>query len=164
MKKTIMSMVLAGLVLASTNCASIVSKSTYPLNISSNPSATVSVTDHNGMEIFRGETPTIVSLKSGAGFFKRASYQVKFTKDGYNDKVVPVNFKTDGWYWGNILIGGVLGMLIVDPATGAMYKLETEFISETLTRTEAVADQPMLKIMGIDEVPESWKAKMEKLN
>lgn len=29
----------------------------------------------------------------------------------------------DGWYWGNILFGGLIGMLAVDPATGAMYKL-----------------------------------------
>jgi len=28
-----------------------------------------------------------------------------------------------GWYWGNILIGGLIGMLVVDPLTGAMYKL-----------------------------------------
>jgi hypothetical protein len=29
----------------------------------------------------------------------------------------------DGWYIGNILFGGVIGFLIVDPATGAMWKL-----------------------------------------
>ena len=29
----------------------------------------------------------------------------------------------DGWYWGNLFLGGILGMLAVDPATGAMWAL-----------------------------------------
>jgi hypothetical protein len=30
----------------------------------------------------------------------------------------------DGWYIGNILFGGLIGILIVDPLTGAMWKLD----------------------------------------
>lgn len=30
----------------------------------------------------------------------------------------------DGWYMGNLLFGGFIGFLIVDPATGAMWKLD----------------------------------------
>jgi hypothetical protein len=30
----------------------------------------------------------------------------------------------DGWYWGNLLIGGIIGMVFVDPLTGAMWKLD----------------------------------------
>ncbi|WP_174263189.1 CsgG/HfaB family protein [Citrifermentans bemidjiense] len=30
----------------------------------------------------------------------------------------------NGWYWGNIVFGGVIGLLIVDPATGAMWKMD----------------------------------------
>ena len=30
----------------------------------------------------------------------------------------------DEMYWGNCLIGGLIGMLLIDPATGAMYKLQ----------------------------------------
>lgn len=60
---------------------------------------------------------------------------MRFSSPGYDEKIVPITFKIDGWYFGNILIGGVLGMLIVDPATGAMWKIETEFLDETLSRT-----------------------------
>jgi hypothetical protein len=97
-----------------------VSKSSYPLSINSTPSgAKLSITDKAGKEIYLGNTPATVKLKAGAGFFSRAEYQVRFSNPGYNDKTVPVIFDLDGWYFGNILLGGLIGMLIVDPATGA---------------------------------------------
>ena len=118
------------------SCASIVSKSTYPLSINSSPSnAKVSITDKKGKEIYLGNTPATVKLKAGAGFFSKAEYQVKFSSPGYDDKIVPITFKLDGWYFGNLLLGGVLGMLIIDPATGAMWKIETEFLNETLSKS-----------------------------
>jgi hypothetical protein len=30
----------------------------------------------------------------------------------------------DGWYLGNIVFGGLVGLLVVDPLTGAMWKLD----------------------------------------
>lgn len=36
-----------------------------------------------------------------------------------------------GWYIGNILFGGLIGMLAVDPVTGAMYVLP-ESVSQSL--------------------------------
>lgn len=163
MKKTLLLAVLTSTTLLFSGCASIFSKSNYPISISSNPASTISVTNSKGMEIYKGQTPATVNLKAGDGFFKRATYQVKFSAPGYDEKIVPVMFKVDGWYWGNILIGGVIGMLIVDPATGAMYKLESDFINETLTRTVADADAGGLKVYGIEEIPESWKAHLVQL-
>lgn len=137
------------------SCASIVSKSTYPLSINSSPSnAKVSITDKKGKEIYLGNTPANVKLKAGAGFFSRAEYQVKFSSPGYDDKIVPITFKLDGWYFGNILFGGLLGMLIIDPATGAMWKIETEFLNETLSKSTTSID-PEMKIMNINEIPEN---------
>ena len=137
------------------SCASIVSKSTYPLSINSSPSnAKVSITDKKGKEIYLGNTPANVKLKAGAGFFSRAEYQVKFSSPGYDDKIVPITFKLDGWYFGNILFGGLLGMLIIDPATGAMWKIETEFLNETLSKSTSSID-PEMKIMNINEIPEN---------
>jgi hypothetical protein len=46
-----------------------------------------------------------------------------------------------GWYFGNILIGGLIGLLIVDPLTGAMYDLEPENIEQSLTAVQAEAVQ-----------------------
>ncbi|CAI8208118.1 MAG: Uncharacterised protein [SAR116 cluster bacterium] len=139
------------------SCASIVSKSSYPISINSAPSeAKIVIKDKKGIEIFSGQTPATLKLKAGSGFFGKARYQVTFAKDGYNTKTVPVEFKLDGWYFGNLLLGGFLGMLIVDPSTGAMYKLETEFLNETLVASTASVNDKTLKVYTIDEIPSEW--------
>ena len=155
MSKKITSLLLTGVFLSS--CASIVSKSSYPISINSTPSqAKIIITNKKGIEIYAGNTPATLKLKAGSGFFGKAHYQVKFSKDGYDTKTVPVNFKLDGWYFGNLLIGGVLGMLIIDPATGAMYKLDTEFLNETLSKSTASIDNQGLKIYEMNEIPTEW--------
>ena len=98
-----------------------------------------------------------MKLKAGSGFFGKARYQVTYTKNGYETKTVPVEFKLDGWYFGNILLGGLIGMLIIDPATGAMYKLETEFLNETLVQSTASVQKEELKVYALNEIPTEWK-------
>jgi hypothetical protein len=157
MKKKITSSFLAIGIIFLSSCASIVSKSNYPISINSSPSeAKIVITDKKGIEVYSGNTPVTLKLKAGSGFFGKAHYQVKFTKGGYDTKTVPVNFKLDGWYFGNILVGGLIGMLIVDPATGAMYKLDTEFLNETLSKSTASIDKTELKVYGINEIPTEW--------
>jgi hypothetical protein len=144
------------------SCASIVSKSSYPLSINSTPSnATISITDKKGQEIFLGNTPAVVKLKAGSGFFSKAEYQVRFSSPGYDDKVVPVLFDLDGWYFGNILLGGIIGMLIVDPATGAMWKIDTEYLNETLNSSSTEAQ---MNIMDVNDIPENWKTHLVQIN
>lgn len=139
------------------SCASIVSKSSYPISINSAPSeAQIVIKDKKGIEIFSGQTPSTLKLKSGSGFFGKARYQVTFSKAGFQSKTVPVEFKLDGWYFGNLLLGGFIGMLIVDPATGAMYKLDTEFLNETLIPLNPTSSAE-LKFYDINEIPTDWK-------
>jgi hypothetical protein len=141
-----------------TSCASIVSKSSWPITINSSPSeAKISIKDKKGIEIYTGSTPATLKLKSGSGFFSKARYQVTFEKVGYEKKVVPVEFKLNGWYFGNIIFGGPIGLLIIDPATGAMFKLETEFLNETLTKSVATANTKELKLLDINKIPTEWK-------
>ncbi len=145
-------------ILLLTGCASIVSKSNWPITINSSPSeAKISIKDKKGVEIYTGNTPATLNLKSGAGFFSKARYQVTFEKIGYDKKVVPVEFKLNGWYFGNIIFGGPIGLLIIDPATGAMFKLETEFLNETLTKSVANVDTKELKLLDINKIPTEWK-------
>lgn len=154
----ISTLALTALVLFSTSCASIVSKSSYPLTINSAPTdARVSITDDKGMTVYQGNTPATVDLKAGSGFFKKASYQVVISKEGYDERLIPVNFKLDGWYFGNILFGGFIGLLIVDPATGAMYKIETEYISENLSQSTTSTQQQGLEVYAIDDIPAAWR-------
>jgi len=146
------------------SCASIVTRSIYPLSINSTPSdAKISITDKKGREIFSGHTPAAVQLSAGAGFFVKAEYQVKFSSPGYEDKIVPITFSLDGWYFGNIFFGGLIGMLIVDPATGAMWKIDTRFLNEKL-RQSTTSNVPEMKILDVNEIPENWKGNLVKLN
>jgi hypothetical protein len=159
-----LSVILMGIALLFSSCASIVSESTYPLSISSSPNnAKVSITDKKGTEIFLGTTPAVVKLKAGAGFFTKAEYQVKLSSPGYDDKIVPVFFKLDGWYFGNILVGGLIGMLIVDPATGAMWKIETEYLNETLNKSSE-SSSPELTVMNINDIPKDLETHLVRVN
>lgn len=166
MKKIKLTLLSISSILLLNSCASIFSKSTWPVTISSSPvGATISViSNQNGTEIYKGTTPAAVRLKSGAGFFKKASYQVKFTLNGYDEKIVPIECKVNGWYFGNILIGGILGMLIIDPATGAMYKIETDTVFETLVQNSTASNSDkQLKIYDINDIPDDWKSHLVKL-
>lgn len=111
-------------VAALAGCATVVSDSSYPLAVNSNPDgAYFTVTNRDGIEVNRGTTPESVELKAGGGYFKAQTYTIVLSKEGFEDQTVSVRSTMDGWYWGNILIGGLVGMLIIDPITGAMYKL-----------------------------------------
>ncbi len=44
-------------------------------------------------------------------------------KEGFADKELTVTGTVSGWYIGDILFGGAIGMLAVDPVTGATYTL-----------------------------------------
>lgn len=105
-------------------CASIVSKSEYAVAINSNPDAAqFSVTNSAGQKIHSGVTPASINLKSSSGYFKGETYTIELKKEGFSPKTYTLSSSVNGWYFGNILFGGLIGMLIVDPATGAMYKL-----------------------------------------
>lgn len=108
-------------------CASIFTEQVYPVQVTSSPSgASVEIKDEDGNIVYNGVTPSTVKLDSSAGYFDGQTYTLTFRKDGYADETTVIDSGVEGWYWANILIGGVLGMLIIDPATGAMFDLPTK--------------------------------------
>jgi hypothetical protein len=127
--------VLTGVVvLITTGCASIVHGG--PRNIpvaSSPPGATVTIYDRDGKEVLKQTTPFTASLKPKYGYFKGQTYRVVFEMPGYKATEVQLTSAISGWYFGNILFGGVIGMVIVDPNTGAMYNLMPTKIDQTLS-------------------------------
>lgn len=164
MKSTLKSLSLVVILLATGSCASIVSKSKWPVAIGSTPvGASVTVTNKKGVNVFQGTTPAALTLKSGAGFFAKEAYMVKISMQGYDEKIIPLECKLNGWYAGNILIGGLIGLLIVDPATGAMYKLSTDAVHENLTMTSASA-LPSLRIMDVNELPQDIRGQLISIN
>jgi len=70
MKKIAKLLLVTALILSFTGCASIVSKSKWPLTVNTNPSGVkVEITDQKGATVYEGLAPTTVYLKSGSGFF-----------------------------------------------------------------------------------------------
>lgn len=107
-----------------TSCASIVNGYEHNISINSTPSeANFKIIDKSGAEFYSGKTPASVSLNSGDGYFSKAQYFIKFEKLGYAEKSYELTPNVSSWYWANILFLNIIGFLIVDPATGSMYKL-----------------------------------------
>lgn len=156
MKKLITS----GLIAASltmTGCASIISGSTQTLTFKSVPDeASISITNKAGEKVHTGITPETVTLKRGTGYFKPAAYEVTFKKDGYQTKTVQVTGTVNGWYVANIIFGGLIGLLIVDPATGAMYTLNPSDVNAVLDANQTTAAQKneqSLTVMLVKDIP-----------
>jgi hypothetical protein len=161
--KHLLSLTLAATLFMS-SCASIVSKSRYPVAISSvPPGAKVVITNRAGKEVFSGVAPSAVTLKSGARYFNREIYKITFSKEGFEDKVLTLESDVNGWYFGNLIFGGVIGFLIVDPLTGAMYRItEKEMQGVLLPAGQGFnpTDTHELRIMSLNEVPASLRDKM----
>jgi hypothetical protein len=114
--------------LSLTGCASIVSKSKWPVSFKSDPpGAQVTVTDESGKNVRHGVTPTTMKLASGGGYFRAQNYQVDMKLDGYKEDKGVIQTDLNGWYFGNVVFGGLVGLLAVDPATGAMWSLPNEY-------------------------------------
>jgi hypothetical protein len=160
---------LASIALALCGCASIVSKSNWPVTFSSNPSgARITITNEkNGQAIHVGETPASVVLKSGAGFFRSARYRVDYSKPGYTPTTAYLSPSINGWYFGNLLFSGVIGFLIVDPATGAMFRLPADCaasLSPTRSAKHSLKESDSLSILTIDSIPLHLRSQLQRVN
>lgn len=112
-------------------CATIFKGSTQDVSFNSFPGkASVSVKTLTGVEVFSGETPATVKLP------KKAEYVVTMNLKGYKETKVQLTQSLQGWFWGNLICGGVVGM-VIDWATGAMWDLEPGQVSVTLATASA---------------------------
>lgn len=145
-------------IITTSGCASILSDNKYPVTLTSEPSSSRFVIKNSvGRELHSGITPFTITLKSYDGFFTAAKYSISFYRDGYHPSTVDLNSTVDGWYFANIIFGGFIGMLIVDPATGAMWRLpELETIKLT-PENSALFKSKQLNIMNLESLPNSAK-------
>ncbi|BCS54900.1 hypothetical protein GSVR_32080 [Geobacter sp. SVR] len=80
------------------------------------------------------KTPFTATLDASSGFFQNARYKIKLTKEGYLPYETHIDGKINGWYFGNVVFGGLIGILLVDPASGAMWKIYDDNINVKLYR------------------------------
>lgn len=116
--------------------------------------------------VYSGKTPYTATLERGAGYFKSARYNVIIEKDGYNSRQLMIDGSPNGWYiGGNFIFGGLIGWLIVDPLTGAMWTLSPEFVTTDLgSKTSLLKTGEGLVVALKSDVPEELLGKMEPVN
>jgi hypothetical protein len=121
-------------VVGGSGCASIVKGTRQSVSIQSTPAGCrVTVSDMSGSVVTTQQTPCTVSLARGRGFFSAGDYRVRIEKEGYAPAEIHVSGSLGGWYIiGNFFIGGLIGWVIVDPLTGAMWTLGPDPVSANL--------------------------------
>ena len=156
---------IGSVLLASSGCASIVSKSIYPVSVTSEPSgAEITIFNKQERAIFEGRTPATIELKAGRGFFQAGDYTVKYSKPGYQEVTVPIKQGLDLWYVvGNFFIGGLIGWVIVDPITGAMWTIEDRHINLQPLESSALPDEAALHLEILQQVPMNKHSKSVKI-
>ena len=129
-------------------CGTIMQGTTQQVGISSNPSnASVTINGQN-----HGNTPMIIDLK------RKDAHMVKIELDGYQPYETNLTRSTSGWVWGNIVFGGLIG-LVVDASAGGMYKLTPEQINSELrsAQAEVLSNDDGLFIAIVLEADPSWE-------
>jgi hypothetical protein len=76
---------------ALSGCATIVGHPTQTIPVSSTPSdASISIVDEAGVEVFKGSTPTTVTLAKSTGhYWGKKSCTVTIAKDGFKTQSCP---------------------------------------------------------------------------
>ena len=103
------------LILYSTSCATVMTGYHDTLDVSSTPSG-ASFQTNTGVS---GSTPAAIEVPD--------EVDVLFTFDleGYQSTTYTAVSRTSKWVWGNIIIGGLIG-LIVDYASGGVHTHDSE--------------------------------------
>lgn len=169
MKKFVVAAAAAASLLTLSGCATIVGSPTQLMPISSTPSeAAVVIVDEKGAEMFKGTTPTTVTLaKSDGSYWGGKSYKVRISKEGFQDQEIPITSSPNGWYIaGNLVFGGLIGWFIVDPLNGHMYTLSPEAVNGTLAGKTSHNNlgRQEIAVMLIQDVPAELRDQMKRVN
>ena len=135
-KTTLAAALAASSVLA--GCATIVHSGPRSISIASTPpGARVSIYDRSNALVQQNTTPFIAQLPTRYGYFKGQTYRLVFELPAHQTTEVTLKSTVSGWYAGNLIFGGLIGMLVIDPLSGAMYNLTPEKIEQPLTPAQS---------------------------
>lgn|GEM_PF-307321 len=119
------------------SCATMKNGPTQLVFFNSNPHGALITID--GKEY--GTTPKSIELRRDCGsrdIKDKKSYDVVIDLEGYSPYEIKITREIDGknWFLGNLLLGGVIGMMI-DASTGSMYKLSRQHVIATIDEATA---------------------------
>lgn len=119
-------------------CASIFNGGNRTLTISSDPpGAKATISKLDGETVMVKTTPCTVSLDPRGGYFKGQAYVLRLELPGYRAEEIHLQPSLSAWYIGNVLLGGLIGMVAVDPVTGSMWNIEPSKIERKLSPAQA---------------------------
>ena len=103
LSKTFLATTIAASLIAASGCATIVSGSGQSVQIDSTPSN--AIVKINNFE--QGQTPVRVNLDRAQ---KVASVEIELP--GFEPEKIELKRSVNGWVWGNIVFGGIIGVVI----------------------------------------------------
>lgn len=138
---------LMGSLLAVGGCASIMHGTTQKIGISSAPTGAQVSVDNKQF----GTTPVFADLK------RKEEHVITITMPGYETAQLTVTKKVSGWVWGNIVLGGLIG-LAVDAISGGLYTLTPEQLNAELKASTASAANTAggITILAVLNPDPSW--------
>jgi len=129
------------------SCATVISGSRQNIKFASNPAAASVFID----EVEVGKTPFEIKLA------RKSEHEVMIKLDGYQTYQTTLTKKLNGWIFGNILIGGMIG-IIIDPITGAMYNLTPTQINAEMNKGTAFKNTSNTVYVAVSlNVDPDWK-------
>lgn len=151
---------LTGALALLSGCATIVGDEHASLPIKSTPAdAQILIIDEAGRTAYRGRTPDQVPLRKSDGhYWGGKQFTVAISKRGYLTQRIKVDTHPNSLYLGgNLIFGGIIGWLVVDPTSGKMYDLSREGIDVTLQKhpdeapTAAAVPAPTITAKPLEE-------------
>jgi len=141
---------LGGVSLGFVACATIMQGTRQEVSIASTPTGAKVTIDNAEV----AKTPYAAKLK------RKDKHTIRIELDGYQPYELATSRGTSGWVWGNIVFGGIPG-LIVDAITGGLYKLKPEEIQATLAQQGAHVDrQSDMLIVMVTLRPDSTRERI----
>ena len=109
-----------------TSCATIIHGSMQQVAVVCDPKK--AKIDIDGVSL--GHTPYLARLS------RKNNHLLKIELEGYLPYEITLKRKLDGWIFGNIFLGGVIG-IVIDAATGSMYTLSPKDVTTQLNSSSA---------------------------
>ena len=105
------------------SCSTIMNGDKDQMKVDSKPADAIILVD--GIEI--GRTPAMLNLKRGE------THIIEIKKEGYETYRLQTSKSITGWFWGNLVCGGIIGF-VIDLATGNAYDIDPGIVTATLSK------------------------------